>query len=132
MKLVRLITICSDEPHIVKYLSDAFPFHTGLKQGVVLTFQLCFGIYQQEGPKNQERLDLHGTYQPMFYADGVNLLDENLNTIKEYWEVHLEVNSQKTKYAHMFMSHDQRAGQNYDMMIHMKVKMSKEGGGGIL
>jgi hypothetical protein len=71
---------------------------------------------------------LHGTYQLLFYADAVNLLDEYLNTIKEYLEVHLEVNSQKTNYAYMFMSHYQRAGQNYNTKI-MMVKVSKEEGG---
>jgi hypothetical protein len=89
---------------------------------------LLFGVHYQKGPKNQERLELCGTYQLLFHADTVNLLVECLNTIKEYLEVHLGVNSQKTNYAYMFMSHYQRAGQNYNTKI-MIVKMSKEEGG---
>jgi hypothetical protein len=82
VKLIRLITVCSNEPHIVKYLSDAFRFHSGLKQGVALDIELCFGVHYQKGPKNQERLELDGTYQLLFYADAVNLLDGYLNIIK--------------------------------------------------
>lgn len=129
MKLVRLITVCSDELHIVKIFVRCISSLEWSESRSCLGFwTLLFGVHYQKGPKNQERLELCGTYQLLFYADTVNLLVECLNTIKEYLEVHLGVNSQKTNYAYMFMSHYQRAGQNYNTKI-MIVKMSKEEGG---
>jgi hypothetical protein len=56
-------------------------------------------------------------------ADDVNLLGDNIDTIKKNTEtlidaikeVGLEVNADKTKY--MLMSHHQNAGQNYNIKI---------------
>jgi hypothetical protein len=52
----------------------------------------------------------------LIYADGINLLRDNINTIKESTEtllgaskdVGLEINAEKTKY--MIMSHHQNSG----------------------
>jgi hypothetical protein len=55
------------------YLNRLFPF----------AFQLCFRICYQEGPKNLEGLELNGTNQLLVSADSVNILAENINTIKK-------------------------------------------------
>jgi hypothetical protein len=34
-------------------------------------------------PENQNRLELDGTHQQLLYADGVNILDENIDIIKK-------------------------------------------------
>ena len=59
----------------------------------------------------------------MVYADDVNLLADNLDTIKKKKQtlidtskdVGLEVNTEKTKY--MLLSHDQNAGENHEISI---------------
>jgi hypothetical protein len=63
-------------------------------------------------------LKLNGTHQLLAYADDVNLLGDNIDTINKNTEtvidaskvVGLEVNIEKTKY--MLVSRDQNAGQN--------------------
>jgi ABC-type siderophore export system fused ATPase/permease subunit len=61
--------------------------------------------------------------QPLLYADDVNLLGDNTDTIKKKTEtlidgskeVGLEVNAEKTKY--MLLSRHQNAGQNKNIKI---------------
>jgi hypothetical protein len=68
-------------------------------------------------------LKLNGSHQLLVCAADVNLLGDNIDTIKKYIEtlidtskeVGLEGNTEKTKY--MLLSHHQNAGQNRDIKI---------------
>jgi hypothetical protein len=72
---------------------------------------------------NQVGLKLNGTHQHLAYADDVNLLGDNLDTIKKNTEtlidaskeVGLEINVEKTKY--MLLYRHQNVGQNRDIII---------------
>jgi nitrous oxide reductase len=68
-------------------------------------------------------LKLNGTHQLLSYADDVNLLVDNIDTINKNTEtfidaskeVDLEINVEKTKYV--LVSRDQNADQNWDIKI---------------
>jgi hypothetical protein len=73
--------------------------------------------------ETQVGLKLNGTHQLLAYADDVNLLGGNTDTIKKNTdilieaskEVGLEINVDKTKY--MLLSRHQNLGQNRDIKI---------------
>jgi hypothetical protein len=73
--------------------------------------------------KNQVGLKLNGTHQLLAYADDVNLLGDNIDTIEKNTEtlidasrdVGLEINVEKSKY--LLLSRNQNAGQNLDIII---------------
>jgi hypothetical protein len=68
-------------------------------------------------------LKLNGTHQLLAYADDVNLLGDNIDTIKKNMdilidaskEVGLEINVEETKY--MLLSRHQNVGQNWVIKI---------------
>jgi hypothetical protein len=68
-------------------------------------------------------LKLYGTHQLLAYADDVNLLGGNINTIKKNTEtlinsskeVGLEIHIEKTKY--ILLSRHRNVGQNRDIKI---------------
>jgi hypothetical protein len=76
------------------------------------------------GRSRKTRWDkLNGAHQLLAYADNVNLLGDNLDTIKKNTEtlvdasneIGLEINVEKTKY--MLLSRHQNVGQNRDIKI---------------
>jgi hypothetical protein len=112
--------------HIGKYQSDKFPIQNDLKQGDALSpllfnFALEYAIRRVQ--ENQEGLKLNRTHQLLAYADVVNIVGENIDTMKKNTEalldaskeVGLEVNPEKTKY--MLMSRCQKTGHKDSIKI---------------
>jgi hypothetical protein len=86
----------------------------GLKQGdalITLLSNFALEYVVRKIQENKERQELNGIHQLLIYADDVNLLDENTNTIKKNNEAAsdaskesgVEANAEKTK--RMFMYH---------------------------
>jgi hypothetical protein len=76
------------EVHMDKFLSDTFPIQNGMKLGdalstlstIILNFALEYAIRKVQ--ENQTGLELNGTHQILAYTDDVNLLGDNIDTIK--------------------------------------------------
>jgi hypothetical protein len=94
--------------HIGKYISDNVPICNGLKQDALLPWFFNFALEYviMRAQENLVGTKLNGTHQLLVYADDVNLLGDNIDTIKKNKENLIdaskeggpEVNTEKTKY----------------------------------
>jgi hypothetical protein len=119
----------SDVLVLTIHSSDSFLIQNGLKQGDALSpllFNLALEYAIRKVQKNQVGLKLNGTHQThqlLAYADDVDLLGDNIDTVKKNTEtlidasieVGLEINIEKTKY--MLLTRCQNVGQNRDIKI---------------
>jgi hypothetical protein len=62
-------------------------------------------------------MKLNGTHQLLAYADDVNLLGDNIDTINKNTETLIDASKEVEKNKHMFVSRDQNAAQNRDIKI---------------
>jgi hypothetical protein len=103
-------------------------FRNGLKQGDALS-PLPFNSASEYGirkvQENQVGLKLNGTHQLLAYADDVNLLGDNIDTVKKNTEilidaskeVGLEINVEKTKYMLLSRHHRSKSGHKNSKQI---------------
>jgi hypothetical protein len=95
---------------------ESLPIQNGLAL-LPLLFNFSFEYAIKKVQVNQVGMKLNGTYQLPTYAEDVNLLGDNVDSIKKHTEtlidaskeVGLEINIKKTKY--MLLSRHQNAGQ---------------------
>jgi hypothetical protein len=111
---------------IGKQLYNSFPIQNGLKQGDALS-PLPFNFALEHVIRNVQEtrvgLKLNGTHQLLAYADDVNLLGDNSDTVKKNTEIVIdackevspEINVEKTKY--ILLSRQQNVGQHRDIKI---------------
>jgi hypothetical protein len=90
MKLVRLIKMYLNETYskvcTCKHLSESFSIQNGLKEGdailpLLFNFSLEYAIRNIQ--ENQVELKFNVTHQLLAYADDVNLLGDDIDTIKK-------------------------------------------------
>jgi hypothetical protein len=78
-------------------LSDNFPIQNNLKQGDALSSLLSVFALEcsiRRVQKNQTGLKLNGTHQLLVYADDVNLLGDDIDTIKRKKETLIEASKE--------------------------------------
>jgi hypothetical protein len=88
---------------------------------LILSFALESAIRKVQ--EDQVVLELNGTHQQLVYADDINLLGGDMDTVRENTEIllevsrdiNLEINTEKTKY--MILSGQQNSGRNLNIRI---------------
>jgi hypothetical protein len=106
--------------HIGKHLSDSFLILNGLKHGNALSpllFNFTLEYIITKVKESQVGLRLDVTHQLLVYAYDVNLLGDNIDTMKKNIETFnyvskkagLEVDAEETE--NMLLSHRKNAGQ---------------------
>jgi hypothetical protein len=130
MKLVRLVKMCLNETYrkvcIGKHFPDSFLIQNGLEQGDALSpllFNIALEYAIRKLQENQARLKFKGTHELLALADDMNLLGDNIDTIKKNIETltdaskedGLEIYVEKTKY--ILLSCKQNVGQNRNIKI---------------
>jgi hypothetical protein len=90
MKLVRLTNMCLNEIYsklcVGKHLSDTFSIQNGTLQGDALSpllFSFALENAIMKVQKNQVRLKFSGTHQLLVCVNDINLLGDNIDTIKK-------------------------------------------------
>jgi hypothetical protein len=122
--LIYQINLAHGAVRIGKHLSDSFAIQNGLKQGEALSpllFNFALEYVIRKVLENQ--VGLNGTHQLQAYADDVNLLRDNIDTIDKNTEtlidarkeVGLEIIVEKTNY--ILLSRHQNAGKNLGIKI---------------
>jgi hypothetical protein len=84
--------VCTGE-----HLSDNFPIQIGLKQGdalLPLFFNCALEYAIRKAQENQVGLKLNGTHQLLVYADNVDLLGNNIDTIKKNIQTLIDVSKE--------------------------------------
>jgi hypothetical protein len=99
-KVVSLIKICLNETYskvrIGKHLFDSFLIKNGLRQGDALSpllFNFALECAIRKLQENLVGLKFNGTHQLLAYADDVNLLGNNIDTIKKNPETLIETST---------------------------------------
>jgi hypothetical protein len=106
-------------------MSEKFTIQNGLKQADTLSpllfnFALEYAIRMVQ--ENQEGLILNGAHQLLAYADDVNIIGENIDTIQNNTkallgaskEGGLEVNPEKTVYISVMLSEGRTGAEHKD------------------
>jgi hypothetical protein len=88
---------------------------------LLFNFALKYAIRRVE--ENQEGLKLNGTYQLLAYADDINIVAENIDTIKKNAEalldaskeVGLDMNPEKIKYINVILPEGKTKAEHKDI-----------------